>query len=238
MNYVCPYCNQPTTLTSPNYDDGWESINIAAEYLKYTHRLGLRYHAVACPNKKCKQLGFSLTLTSATNVTYNSDETNKRVYHWELLPESSAKPQPDYIPKPIVEDYTEACRIKSLSSKASAALARRCMQGMVRDFHGIIGDTLYNEISLLKGDIPLAEWKALDSLRKIGNIGAHMEENVNLIIDIDPEEAEKLIAFIEYLFRQWYVKRHDDEENLAEIQKIAGLKQAAKKKTVLPKPTK
>lgn len=170
-----------------------------------------------------------MTLTSASNDQWNSEETNRKVKVWELLPESAAKPQPSYINKAVVQDYVEACRIKSLSPKASAALARRCLQGMIRDFHGIKKGTLFLEIDALKGKIPNAEWKAIDALRSIGNIGAHMEKDVNLIIDIDSGEADKLIAFIEYLFRQWYVKRHDDEENLAEIEKIAGLKKSEKK---------
>jgi hypothetical protein len=72
-------------------------------------------------------------------------------------------------------------------------------------------------------------WNALDALRKIGNIGSHMEKDVNLIIDIKPDEADKLIAFIEYLFKQWYVKRHDDQENLASVQALAGIKTEQKK---------
>ncbi|ASC06056.1 hypothetical protein S101468_01819 [Acetobacter pasteurianus subsp. pasteurianus] len=67
-----------------------------------------------------------------------------------LLPFSNAKPQPDYIPKPIREDYYEACKIRDLSPKASATLIRRCLQGMIRDFAGIQKGTLNKEITDLK----------------------------------------------------------------------------------------
>lgn len=189
----------------------------------------MRYLAIACPNKKCKRLTFTFTLTGATNQSYNSEETTKVVQKWNLLPESKAKPQPSYIPKQIVQDYTEACRINQLSPKASATLARRCLQGMIRDFHGIQKGTLNEEITALKGIIPNDEWQAIDALRSIGNIGAHMEKDVNLIVDISEGEADKLIAFIEYLFKQWYVKRQDDKENLAAVQAMAGIKKAEKK---------
>ena len=42
--------------------------------------------------------------------------------------------------------------------------------------------------------------EAIDHARKIGNIGAHMEKDINLIIDIDPEEAQILIELVENLF--------------------------------------
>lgn len=236
MNFVCPYCNQPTTITSPNKDTDWSRIDIAAEQLSYKHRLGVRYLAIACPNKKCKRLTFTLKLTGATNQSYNSSETDKVVQKWNLLPESKAKPQPSYIPKQIVQDYVEACRINQLSPKASATLARRCLQGMIRDFHGVKKGTLNEEITALKGVIPNDEWQAIDALRSIGNIGAHMEKDVNLIVDISEGEADKLIAFIEYLFKQWYVKRQDDKENLAAVQAMAGIKKAEKKAASKPQP--
>lgn len=235
MNFTCPYCNQHTTITSPNKDADWNRIDIAAEQLSYKHRLGIRYLAISCPNKKCKRLTFSLKLTGATNVTYNSSETTKIVQKWDLLPETKAKPQPSYITKVVVQDYIEACRISQLSPKASAALARRCLQGMIRDFHSVKKDTLFAEIDALKGVIPNDEWEAIDALRSIGNIGAHMEKDVNLIIDIDENEADKLIAFIEYLFRQWYIKRHDDQENLAAVKAMAGIKQEQRKQKPTPK---
>ena len=42
---------------------------------------------------------------------------------------------------------------------------------------------------------------AIDAVRKIGNIGAHMERDINLIVDIDPNEAAILIGLIELLFQ-------------------------------------
>ena len=36
----------------------------------------------------------------------------------QIIPESSAKPQPDCIPAPLREDYYESCKIRDLSPKA------------------------------------------------------------------------------------------------------------------------
>lgn len=231
MEFTCPYCNRPTTITSPNQSEFWQAIDITPTRIEHAQGLGLGCLAIACPNPKCKKIYLTVRLTESVRAgTYSTQLLEAdEIREWQLLPESSAKPQPSYIPTAIVNDYTEACRIRDLSSKAAAALARRCLQGMIRDFHGIKKDRLSQEVNELQGKIPRAEWTAISSLKAIGNIGAHMEKDVNLIVDIDPKEADRLIAFIEYLFQQWYVKRHDDEENLAEIQKIAGIKMNERK---------
>ena len=110
-----------------------------------------------------------------------------------IRPQSIAKKYPDYIPSRIREDYEEACAIIFLSPKASATLARRCLQGMIRDFWGISKRNLYDEISELEGKVQPDLWAALDGLRQLGNIGAHMERDTNIIVEIDSGEAEKLI---------------------------------------------
>lgn len=69
-------------------------------------------------------------------------------------------------------------------------------------------------------------WKSIDGLRKMGNIGAHMEHDVNLIVDIDTLEAQKLQKLIELLFDKWYIARHDEEKLLSDISDISDKKQA------------
>ena len=73
-------------------------------------------------------------------------------------------------------------------------------------------------------------WNALDGLRKIGNIGAHMETDVNLIIDIDVSEAKKLKKLIELLFDKWYITRHDEEALYNTITDTSNKKQAEREK--------
>jgi hypothetical protein len=221
--YTCPYCGRPATLTTNSSDSGRHKISLAANNLEYDSRIELRYTAVVCPSETCRKLNLIISLCETENYSPYAS-TNEIIEVWHVLPESIAKPLPPYIPKALIEDYTEACRIQKLSPKAAATLARRCMQGMIRDFFSISKDTLYQEIDALKGSIPTAQWDALDALRKIGNIGAHMEKDVNLVVEIEPDEVKRLIGFIEYLFEQWYIKRHDDEESLAEIVKLAGIK--------------
>ena len=153
-------------------------------------------------------------------------------------PRSSSKPQPEYIPYALREDYEEACAIRDLSPKAAATLVRRCLQGMIRNFCGINDEkTLNNEIKALKalvdsGHAPSGvteeSVEAIDQVRGIGNIGAHMEKDIDLIVDVDPNEAQVLIELVEMLFEEWYVSRHQRQERLGRIKNIAEIKQDAK----------
>ncbi|MEO2798510.1 DUF4145 domain-containing protein, partial [Flavonifractor plautii] len=119
--------------------------------------------------------------------------------------------------------------ILEASPKAAATLLRRCLQGMIHDYWEIHEKNLNAEITSLKDKVPPAQWKALDALRKVGNIGAHMEKDVNLIIDIEPDEAKKLLKLIELLFEKWYIARHDEETLLSDIVGIADEKDAERK---------
>ncbi len=134
-----------------------------------------------------------------------------------IVPRSNAKTFPSYIPQAIREDYEEACLIRNESPKASATLCRRCLQGMIRDFHGINKGRLIDEINALKDRVDPTTWEAIDAIRETGNIGAHMEIDVNEIIDVEPEEASKLIWLIETLIQDWYITKHEKEKRLQEV---------------------
>lgn len=54
-------------------------------------------------------------------------------------------------------------------------------------------------------------------MRKIGNIGAHPESDINLIVEIVPGDAEKMLEFIELLINQWYIARHEREQLYEDI---------------------
>ena len=66
-------------------------------------------------------------------------------------------------------------------------------------------------------------------MRQIGNIGAHMQKDINLIIDVDPDEAQTLIELIETLFDEWYVEREKRKKRFAKIGAIAAAKDEQKK---------
>ena len=138
-----------------------------------------------------------------------------RIMHFN--PISLAKVYPDYISQTIRSDYEEAHAILNLSPKASATLSRRCLQGMIRDFWGISKARLVDEIDAIEEFVDPSTKMVIDALRKLGNIGAHPEKDINLIVDIEPNEAHKLLKFIELLMQKWYIERHDNEQLLQDI---------------------
>ena len=148
-----------------------------------------------------------------------------------MKPQSSARPIPDYVPQAIRDDYEEACLIKSLSPKASATLSRRCLQGIIRDFWKISKGQLIDKIQAIEDKTDPLTWQAIDSVRKIGNIGAHMEKDINIIVDVEDSEAGLLINLIEILIKDWYIARNERADRLSQIIAVADAKDEAKKKT-------
>ena len=148
---------------------------------------------------------------------------------FNICPRSCSINFPEYIPSAIRSDYEEACSIVDLSPKASATLARRCLQGMIHDYWKIDKGNLAKEITELEGKIPADQWEVIDGLRRLGNIGAHMEKDVNLIVAIEPDEAQKLIKLIELLMKDWYINRHEQQQLYTEILSIDAEKQEQRK---------
>lgn len=234
----------PLTLTEAQVWENFAPIQMTETAWGLVGVLNVAY---ACANDVCKELTLLMALqpfrVSASGYSMQDKKTfllNKRI-----LPESSSKPQPDYIPAQIREDYREACEILHLSPKASATLSRRCLQGMIRDFAKIVHGTLNQEIiSLRKAvedgtgpkGVSLESVEAIDHVRTIGNIGAHMEKDVALIIPIDLDEAELLIQLIGSLFEEWYVERHVREQRFAELARVAASKKMAKSSAIAPPP--
>ncbi len=80
---------------------------------------------------------------------------------------------------------------------------------------------LIDEIAALEEHVEAEVWEAIKAVKDVGNIGAHMEKDINLIIEVDPEEANLLIQLIEQLFDEWYVARHEREERMKRIVALA-----------------
>jgi hypothetical protein len=232
FDWTCPFCNRNATLT--NY-----STHSDQTYLKLENADGYRCFVtvfVVCPNSECKKF----TLTTLLYEAIQDEETRdwnagKMLEQWDLIPSSKAKAFPNYIPEAVKNDYDEACQILTLSPKASATLSRRCLQGMIRDFFGLNLHTLKAEIDAIKDKVDPLVWRSIEAVRKVGNIGAHMEKDINVIVDVEPNEAELLVGLIEFLIKDWYVARNNKEEHLKALIDVAEKKDEAKKVPVAVK---
>ena len=234
FNWTCPYCGHPQVVTQNAQGHDW------MPYVGETTlgNVGTRSVAIACLNAECREVTLNVELRKWRMDGNSTNFIGPVLRTFHLLPESSVKQQPDYIPKALVQDYYEACRIRDLSPKASATLSRRCLQGMIRDFAKISKARLIDEIQALnalvaddkapRGVTPESV-QAIDHVREIGNIGAHMEKDINLIVEIDSDEAQILIELIETLFEEWYVARKKREERFAGIEALNKAKKQQKK---------
>jgi hypothetical protein len=77
---------------------------------------------------------------------------------------------------------------------------------------------------------------AIDDIRKIGNIGAHMEADISVIVDVDPDEAQILIELVEALFSEWYVAAELRKARLGRLKSIAADKAEKKRGTLTAGP--
>ena len=237
FNWTCPHCNRATTITD-------QSIIAGNVHLDIPNAEGKKFACtqfIVCPNSDCKKFTLEIKLTaerekvsssrinSISHLVSTPPTPGKVEQSWRLIPSSRAKVFPSYIPQAIIDDYIESCLILNLSPKASATLARRCLQGMIRDFWTVKPARLVDEIEAIKSKVDPLIWEAIDSVRKVGNIGAHMEKNINLIIDVEPNEAELLINLIETLFNEWYIARKRRETQLKQLKHLATTKIQAKK---------
>ena len=216
FNWTCPFCNRHTTITAACTSTNTHHIAIDSKIGKQI----LRTFAVVCPNKECRELTIEATL-SPYSVTNNVLDESEPQSTWKLRPQANVKQYPNYIPQVILNDYKEACLVLELSPKASATLSRRCMQGMIRDFWKVKKDRLKDEIEGIKDKVDPTCWTTIDALRKIGNIGAHMEKDVNQIIEVDPNEAQLLIELLETLLQEWYVNTYEKNERFKKIIDVA-----------------
>jgi hypothetical protein len=106
---------------------------------------------------------------------------------------------------------------------------------MIRDYHGISKARLIDEIEAIKSSVDPLTWMAIDGVRSIGNIGAHMERDINVVVDVDPEEARLLLGLIETLVDDWYITRHEREKRLSRLISVAEDKSAARMKNEIPR---
>jgi len=160
QHWSCPYCNRDATLQEHDRITGYKTFTIQEP--SEGHK-ALMWRYVVCPNPKCKRFTLRVGLLECEwyNGKWNLGDV---IRTWDLVPPSMAKAFPDYVPKPILDDYNEACLIVDLSPKASATLSRRCLQGILRDFWGVKPGNLVKEIDQIKDKTDPLTWDAIDSV--------------------------------------------------------------------------
>jgi len=164
----------------------------------------------SCPS--CKRMNlFLVNAEAADYAQYGGGYVKGRISTVAVRPKGSLRPPcPLDVPSSIAEDYNEACIVLPDSSKASAALSRRCLQNILRQAAKVKPSNLDNEIQqvLDSGQLPTHLSQVIDAVRQIGNFAAHplKSQSTGEIVPVEPEEAAWNLDVIEALFDFYYVQ--------------------------------
>ena len=123
-------------------------------------------------------------------------------------------PVGDVVPTSFKADYLEACNVLPISAKASAALSRRVLQGVLSE-NGYTGRDLAKQIESVLNEsdprraLPAGVRETVDAIRNFGNFAAHpVQDKSGLqgVIEVEEHEAEWCLEIIEALFDHYYVR--------------------------------
>jgi len=192
----CPHCLQ-------GFHADWKSEDI----IKQGDYMWQAY-ATICPT--CKKAIIMLTQYWAGS-TEMIPLAAMNPYSFQAYPKGVARsPLPGEVPNEYADDYREACLVLDDSSKASAALSRRCLQNLLRGPGQVKAGDLSKEIQqvLDAKALPTYLADAIDAVRHYGNFAAHPEKdkNTGTIVPVEPGEAEWLLEVLEGLFDFYFVQ--------------------------------
>jgi hypothetical protein len=213
----CPFCNRDQTVTDAGRQVAFADLTL--ENAEGARRLVVKF--VVCPDPACRQFSLNASL-HGLEISGKRSYTGKHIKTWALVPPSHARSFAVDLPPRVLEDYREACLALEISPKVAAALSRRCLSEMLRDFWQVQPASLSDEFRQIKGTADPLTWETIESVRGTGMIGARMDGRSAEVLDTEPGEAKLLIGLIETLVQDWYVTRQERRKRLETIRQIAG----------------
>lgn len=172
----CPHCSTAFAVGSHT-----EMIPLTTEEVWNSGRPGLWDWRVLY--SECPECQKDIIRLMAQETVINYDRQGRKsgsksdfLPPWLVYPRSTFRPPaPPEVSQEFAEDYREACLVLADSPKASAALSRRCLQGILREKAGVKHSSLHNEIQevLNGGTLPSHLADDIDAVRNIGNFAAH-----------------------------------------------------------------
>ena len=234
MSWVCPHCGTTATLQPVDVSRGCGSAMI--DTALDSEGISIRWAASKCPNKKCGKFVLDIETSFGVAKEYSiGRRTGEVVPSVDRIFGIGAarfeprvgRPLSSHVAISVQQDYEEACLIKDLSPKASATLCRRALQGMIRDYWQVAKPTLHAELIEIKAQCDTQLFDAMMGLKSIGNIGAHPEKDISIIVDVEEGEADALLELLRILDKEWYVARADRQARLAAVKNLGVSKAAA-----------
>ncbi len=125
------------------------------------------------------------------------------------------------VPAAIASDYREADKLLSVSPRASAALARRCLERVLHEAGGANSNELTKAIDQVVSskNLPTLLGQELKATKEIGNFAAHPRKDTDTsqILDVEPGEAEWMLDVLENVFDFFYVKPAETDRMIASL---------------------
>ena len=194
----CPHCG---VEIHPGFVSEWIAPGVTLE----SHDRGRQFMVFSMECPSCKRAIIRLN-------AYRGNFLIQNTLAYPSKPEvrSAAKE----VPQDLAEDFNEASAVIGDSTKASAALSRRCVQQLLR-LQGYSQHDLAKQIdaALASKTLPSSLALNLDAIRNIGNFAAHpiKDTNSGAIVPVEPEEAEWNLDVLEGLFDFYYVQPAHDQ---------------------------
>jgi hypothetical protein len=196
----CPYCRIA-------FHERWHVGNIFSYNDSHGHQYSWSGVATVCPS--CDEAIIDLRKTQLVGPSSHQEILRIRAYPRDSI----RKPAPAEVPTTIKEDYDEACAVLPVSAKAAAALARRCLQAILRE-KGYLKRDLAQQIDDLLNEqdptkaIPTSLRVTVDAIINFGNFSAHhvTDQTTLQVIPVEPGEAEWCLDILEEMFDHYYVK--------------------------------
>ena len=170
---------------------------------KFTSAASFSMKTATCPRCLGAHIGLSHNTSSGSEV---------QPFRWVYPQGGAFPPAPPQVPAVIANDYREANQVLPISPKASAALARRCLQSILAS-HGYKGRDLVRQIETVLAEtdtskaLPTALRENIDAIRNFGNFSAHpITDQTSLqIVEVEPGEAEWCLQLLLDVFDHYYV---------------------------------
>lgn len=197
MHLTCPTCQALLAFSPDN------TLGLGADGLDETQQIQLAVQR--CTNSDCRA---QILHRRRTPIAPPAGPVPVAADEWQLVyPRRPVRrPADSSVPTSFAVDYSEACAVLNDSPKASAALARRCLQSVLREMVGKQA-SLEKEIDEATSKLPSDLASDLHGLRHLGNFAAHpMKDTMTAaIVDVEPGEAEWTLDLVDSLFDYVYV---------------------------------
>lgn len=168
-----------------------------------------------CEGEECLQTVIRVHETTVLDGYPPSQVTNTRFLYPTIS--GSRAPAPLGVPEDMQRDYNEAGAILDHSHRMSAVLARKIVGDLLKRYAGRDEKRLTSQIEHYIAQPGVPGWlsSGLHHVREAADMAAHTQEEDGaeelIVIDIDSEEAEWTLDFVERMFDHFIIAPAKDE---------------------------